>query len=165
MVNEHHPDEHWMQRALDLAKLAEANGEVPVGAVLVKDNVVIGEGYNQVITLKDPTAHAEILAIREASTVLDNYRLPETTLYVTLEPCSMCAGAIVHARVKHLVFGAPEPKAGAIVSQGQFLEKAYLNHQTTRQGGVLQQECSQLVRDFFQKKTSGIKKAFLRKPF
>jgi tRNA(adenine34) deaminase len=152
MVNELHPDEHWMQHALDLAKLAEANGEVPVGAVLVKDNVIVGEGYNQVITLNDPTAHAEIIALRKASTFLDNYRLPEMTLYVTLEPCSMCAGAIVHARIKHLVFGAFEPKAGAIISQGRFLEQAFLSHQITQLGGVLQQECSQIISEFFQTK-------------
>ncbi len=144
--------EHWMQRALELAELAEAKGEVPVGAVLVKDNVVIGEGFNQVITLKDPTAHAEIIALRDAALKLGNYRLPESTLYVTVEPCSMCAGAIVHARVKHLVFGASEPKAGAIVSQGCFFEQGYLNHQATYQGGVLQRECSQLISDFFKQK-------------
>jgi tRNA(adenine34) deaminase len=144
--------EHWMQRALELARLAEAKGEVPVGAVLVKDNIIAGEGYNQVITLNDPSAHAEILALRDAAAVLQNYRLPETTLYVTIEPCSMCAGAIVHARVKHLVFAATEPRAGAIVSQGSFLDNAYLNHQTTYQGGILEQECSELLSSFFKSK-------------
>ena len=143
--------EHWMHRALDLAKLAEAKGEVPVGAVLVKDNVVVGEGYNQLITLNDPTAHAEILALRDAATKLGNYRLPGTTLYVTVEPCSMCAGAIVHARIKHVVFGASEPKAGALVSQGCFFEQAFLNHQTRYEGGVLQKECSQQMSDFFKR--------------
>jgi tRNA(adenine34) deaminase len=144
--------EHWMQKALNLAKLAEEKGEVPIGAVLVKDNVVIGEGYNQVISLHDPTAHAEILALRDAATVLKNYRLPETTLYVTLEPCSMCAGAIVHARVKHLVFAASEPKAGSVVSQGCFFEQEFLNHKTTFQGGVLEVKCSQLISYFFKNK-------------
>ncbi len=150
MIIEPQSDEHWMRHAIGLAKLAEANGEVPVGAVLVKDNAVIGEGFNQVITLNDPTAHAEILALRDATTLLKNYRLPETTLYITIEPCSMCAGAIVHARVKHLVFAANEPKAGAIVSQDCFLDREYLNHQTTYQGGVLRDECAQLITKFFQ---------------
>lgn len=150
MIIEPQSDEHWMRHAIGLAKLAEANGEVPVGAVLVKDNVIVAEGYNQVISLNDPTAHAEIVVVRKASSVLNTYRLPETTLYVTIEPCSMCAGAIVHARIKHLVFGALEPKAGAIVSQGQFLEQDYLNHRTTYQGGVLRDECAQLITKFFQ---------------
>ncbi len=141
-----------MQCALELAKLAEAKGEVPVGAVLVKDNVLIGEGYNQVITLKDPSAHAEIIAMRDAAIRLDNYRLPNTTLYVTIEPCNMCASAIVHARIKHLVFAAREPKAGAIVSQDCFFEKSYLNHQTSYEGGVMQQESSVLISDFFKSK-------------
>jgi tRNA(adenine34) deaminase len=144
--------EHWMQIAFNLAKLAEEKGEVPIGAVLVKDNVVIGEGFNQVITLHDPTAHAEILALRDAATRSHNYRLPESTLYVTLEPCSMCAGAIVHARVKHLVYGANEPKAGVVASQGHFLEQDFLNHQTTYEGGVLQAECSLLLSNFFKQK-------------
>jgi tRNA(adenine34) deaminase len=150
--NDNYKPEHWMQRALELARLAEAKGEVPVGAVLVKDNVVVGEGYNQVISLNDPSAHAEILALRNAAALLKNYRLPQTTLYVTIEPCSMCAGAIVHARVKHLVFATPEPKAGAIVSQGCFLENAYLNHQTTYESGILEQDCASLISDFFKLK-------------
>ena len=144
--------EYWMQRALELAGLAKAKGEVPVGAVLVKDNMLIGEGYNQVITLKDPTAHAEILALRDAATQLDNYRLPESTLYVTIEPCSMCAGTIVHARIKHVVFGASEPKAGVVHSQGRFFEQAYLNHKTTYEGGVLQKACSYQISEFFRQK-------------
>ena len=155
MINaqsDEHTHERWMLRALELAEQAEAKGEVPVGAVLVKDNDAIGEGFNQVITSKDPTAHAEILALRDAALKLGNYRLPESTLYVTVEPCSMCAGAIVHARVKHLVFGAMEPKAGAIVSQSCFLEQGYLNHQTTYEEGVLQKECSQQISDFFKQK-------------
>lgn len=149
MATEH---EKWMQHALHLASKAEACGEVPVGAVLVKDGVIIGEGYNQLITLNDPTAHAEILALRDAASVLKNYRLPETTLYVTLEPCCMCAGAIVHARVKHLVYGANEPKAGVVVSQRHFFEQKFLNHQTTYEGGVLQEECSQMMSNFFKQK-------------
>lgn len=153
-MNEQDKDQHeeWMQRAINLAKLAEEKGEVPVGAVLVKDNALIGEGYNQVITLNDPSAHAEILALRDAALKLENYRLPETTLYVTLEPCSMCAGAIVHARVKQVVFAASEPKAGAVVSQGCFFEQNYLNHQTTYQGGVLEEQSSQLISNFFKQK-------------
>ncbi len=146
------PHEHWMQCALELAKLAEAKGEVPVGAVLVKDNVPIGEGYNQVITLNDPTAHAEIIALRDAGLHLNNYRLPGSTLYVTIEPCNMCASAIVHARIKHVVFGANEPKAGALVSQGCFFEQDFLNHHTSYEGGVLQKECSQQMSDFFKQK-------------
>jgi tRNA(Arg) A34 adenosine deaminase TadA len=144
--------EYWMQRALELARLAQSKGEVPVGAVLVKDNVIIGEGHNQVITLNDPSAHAEILALREAATLLQNYRLPQTTLYVTIEPCSMCAGAIVHARVNHLVFAATEPKAGVIMSQGSFLDNNFLNHRVTFEAGVLEQESSQLISDFFKVK-------------
>lgn len=145
-------DEKWMQHALHLASKAEACGEVPIGAVLIKNGSIIGEGYNQLISLNDPTAHAEVIALRDAATRLNNYRLPDTTLYVTLEPCSMCAGAIVHARVKHLVYGANEPKAGAIVSQGNFFEQEFLNHQTTQKGGVLQSECSLLLSNFFKTK-------------
>jgi len=151
-MNDDYDHDYWMLRALELAKVAESHGEVPAGAVLVKDNDIIGEGYNQLITKNDPTAHAEILALRDAAAQLNNYRLPESTLYVTIEPCSMCAGAIVHARVKHLVFGTNEPKAGAIVSQGRFLEQSFLNHQTTYQGGVLQQECAQVISNFFKEK-------------
>lgn len=151
-MNDQIPHEYWMQRALELAELAEAKGEVPIGAVLVKDKAIIGEGYNQVIALNDPSAHAEILALRDSATKLGNYRLPNSTLYVTIEPCSMCAGAIVHARVKHLVFGAKEPKAGVVVSQSCFFEEEYLNHKTNYQGGVLEQACSHKMSNFFKQK-------------
>lgn len=141
-----------MQKALQLARLAEANGEVPVGAVLVLNNEIIGEGYNQLITTNDPTAHAEIMALRDAGRRMKNYRLPGSCLYVTLEPCSMCAGALVHARVQHLVFAAAEPRAGVIVSQARFLEQDFLNHRLSHEGGVLENESSQLLRDFFKLK-------------
>ena len=119
-----------MRHALKLAKRAYDLDEVPVGAVLVKNSQVIGEGYNQPITSKDPTAHAEILAIRSASSQVGNYRLPGTTLYVTLEPCAMCVGAIVHSRIQRLVFGASEPKAGAVKTNG-LIDMDYLNHKVS----------------------------------
>ena len=140
----------FMLRAIELSIQSAKSKGGPFGCVIVKNNEIIAKGHNQVTANNDPTAHAEILALRDATTLLKNYRLPETTLYITIEPCSMCAGAIVHARVKHLVFAANEPKAGAIVSQDCFLDREYLNHQTTYQGGVLRDECAQLITKFFQ---------------
>ena len=141
-----------MQQALALAKKAAEQGEVPVGAILVKDNHVIGEGFNRPISMHDPTAHAEIMAIRSACLQENNYRLPGTTLYVTLEPCAMCAGAIVHARIKRLVFAAFEPKAGAILSTQKFFEQPQLNHSVAYFSGLLQEEASKLLSDFFRRR-------------
>ncbi|QVR66327.1 tRNA adenosine(34) deaminase TadA [Acinetobacter sp. BHS4] len=146
-------DEYWMQLAYEQAELAAQQGEIPVGAVLVSQNRVIGSGYNAPITLLDPTAHAEIQAIRAACSSLENYRLPEdTTLYVTLEPCTMCVGALVHARIKHVVFGTPEPKAGSLVSARQLLQQGYYNHRFTFQNGCLQEKCAQQLSHFFKRR-------------
>ncbi|MBX2809669.1 MAG: tRNA adenosine(34) deaminase TadA [Cellvibrionaceae bacterium] len=142
-------DTYWMAQALLLARRAAADAEVPVGAVVVKDERIIGRGYNQVIGRCDPSAHAEVLALRDAARVLGNYRLAATTLYVTLEPCAMCAGAMVHSRVQRLVFAAREPKAGAVVSQQRFLEQAYLNHRIDVAEGVGAQASASLLRHFF----------------
>jgi tRNA(adenine34) deaminase len=142
-------DQTFMQRALALAELAAQRGEVPVGALVVRDGVVLGEAYNQPIGLKDATAHAEILALRAASQVCQNYRLPGTTLYVTIEPCTMCVGALMHARVARVVFGALEPKAGALQSRLQLAQAAHWNHQIEVTGGVCEAEAKQLMQDFF----------------
>jgi tRNA(adenine34) deaminase len=143
-------DLHWMRHALNLAQRAEAAGEVPVGAVLVKNGEIIGEGWNQPIGLHDPSAHAEMIALRAAGTQLQNYRLTDATLYVTLEPCIMCAGAILHARLARVVFGACDPKAGAVSSVYDVLTVPRLNHSLICEGGVLEQECSELLRGFFR---------------
>jgi tRNA(adenine34) deaminase len=143
-------DLFWMQRALELARQAEVEGEVPVGAVLVKDDQVLGEGWNAPISEHDPTAHAEIRALRNAATRLGNYRLLDTTLYVTLEPCVMCAGAIIHARVNRVVYGAADPKTGAAGSVFDILNSEQHNHRVQITGGVLEQECSALLKEFFQ---------------
>jgi tRNA(adenine34) deaminase len=140
----------YMGRALELAGRAASKGEVPVGAVLVKDDRIIGEGFNRPITTHDPTAHAEIAALRAGAAGLGNYRLPGTTLYVTLEPCAMCAGAIVHARVAKLVFGATDPKAGAIGSIANIPALAGLNHRVTVEAGERATEAGQLLRQFFE---------------
>jgi tRNA(adenine34) deaminase len=141
-----------MDLALSLAKQAASIGEVPVGAVLVKDGEVLGQGYNRPISTDDPTAHAEIVALRDAGQRLGNYRLPGTTLYVTLEPCTMCAGALIHARIERLVFGAFEPKAGVICSQNRLLEADYLNHNIEVTPGILSDQCSSIVSDFFSQR-------------
>jgi tRNA(adenine34) deaminase len=143
-------DLFWMQRALELALKAESLGEVPIGAVLVKDDQILGEGYNSPISKHDPTAHAEIMALREAANRIGNYRLLNTTLYVTVEPCVMCAGALVHARVKEVVFGATEPRTGAAGSIFDILQSSKLNHQVAVRGGVLAQECADLLQQFFK---------------
>ena len=142
-------DEAWMHRALVLAGEAAAAGEVPVGAVLVRDGEVLGEGRNGPIGRCDPTAHAEILALRQAAERVGNYRLAGSTLYVTVEPCTMCAGALVHARVARLVFGAAEPRAGAVVSSARVLDNPHLNHRVAVCGGVLADDCAALLRGFF----------------
>ncbi|MDR0779758.1 MAG: tRNA adenosine(34) deaminase TadA [Pseudomonadales bacterium] len=145
-------DAHWMRQALLLARQAEQAGEVPVGAVLVRAGEIVGQGYNCPISSKDPTAHAEIVALRAAARAADNYRLPLSTLYVTLEPCTMCVGALIHARVERLVFGALEPRAGAVVSQQQLATHPAYNHQLQVQGGVLEDECATLLREFFRRR-------------
>jgi Cytosine/adenosine deaminases len=145
-------DEHWMLQALALARQAEASGEVPVGAILIRDGEVVGQGYNRPILSHDPTAHAEIVALREAAERASNYRLPGTTLYVTIEPCTMCIGAMIHARVERLVFGAPEPRAGAVVSAHQLANHPSYNHRLQVRGGVLEEACADLMRDFFRRR-------------
>lgn len=139
-----------MRHALRLAQRAEHQGEVPVGAILVKDDVCIAEGWNQPIQLHDPSAHAEMQVLRKAGQVLQNYRLIDTTLYVTLEPCVMCMGAIAHARVKRLVFGAFDPKRGAVCHALQLSDAPFLNHKVDWQGGVLEQHCAEILTDFFK---------------
>jgi tRNA(adenine34) deaminase len=143
---------HWMQHALALARRAEALGEVPVGAVVVRDGVVLGEGWNRPITDHDPTAHAEIVALRAAAQAAGNYRLPGSTLYVTLEPCLMCTGAMVHARVERLVFGAYDAKRGAAGSQFDAFTAPGLNHRVEVTGGVLAEECAALLQAFFRQR-------------
>ncbi|MDH4050877.1 MAG: tRNA adenosine(34) deaminase TadA [Rubrivivax sp.] len=138
-----------MRLAIDQAYNAKLVGEVPVGAVLVKDGQVIATGYNRPITTHDPTAHAEIVALRHAATLLGNYRLPECELYVTLEPCAMCAMALMHARLRRVVFGAPDPKTGAAGSVLNLFAELRLNHHTALQGGVLAEACGDLLREFF----------------
>jgi tRNA(adenine34) deaminase len=141
-----------MRTALELARTAEQHGEVPVGAVVVKDGQLLAEGWNQPIGSNDPTAHAELVAIRAAAQKIANYRLLDTTLYVTLEPCVMCAGAIVHARIARIVFGAPDPKTGSAGSVFNILNSNRLNHQVELTGGVLQDDCSKLLKSFFESK-------------
>ncbi|WP_037042338.1 tRNA adenosine(34) deaminase TadA [Pseudomonas sp. BAY1663] len=143
-------DERFMREALALAAQGAVLGEVPVGAVLVQDGQVIGRGYNCPISRHDPSAHAEMVAIREAALSVENYRLPGSTLYVTLEPCSMCAGLIVHSRIRRVVYGATEPKAGVVVSRGQFFAQEFLNHRVLVEGGVLAQECGAVLSEFFR---------------
>lgn len=143
-------DQQWMERALELAARAESNGEVPVGAILVRDGRVLGQGWNAPIAAVDPTAHAEINALRLAAREAGNYRLPGATLYVTLEPCAMCAGAMIHARIARLVFGATEPRSGAVVSHLSLLEQAHFNHRVEWTGGVLAERCSVILRAFFR---------------
>lgn len=143
-------DQAFMRHAQVLAARAAELGEVPVGALVVLDGVVIGEGWNRPISSHDPTAHAEIMALRQAADKVGNYRLVGAELYVTIEPCTMCAGAIVHARIARVVFGATEPKAGAVVSNGCVFDQTWVNHRPEYQGGVLAQECSEQISDFFR---------------
>lgn len=142
-------DTEYMGRALELARLAEAAGEVPVGALIVRDGVVLAEGWNRPISSSDPTAHAEIVALRAAGRALDTYRLTGTTLYVTLEPCAMCASAMVHARVQRLVFAAADPRAGAAGSVFNIVQHPALNHRIECTSGVLAEECGAMLRAFF----------------
>lgn len=145
-------DEQWMQQALRLANMAAAKGEVPVGSVIVRDGTVLGEGYNRPIEAVDPTAHAELIALREACGAVGNYRLPGSTLYVTLEPCPMCAGALVHARVERVVYGAPDPRSGAAGTIMNILASEDLNHRCQVSGGVLQEQCADLLTTFFRRR-------------
>nr|WP_265935992.1 tRNA adenosine(34) deaminase TadA [Aquirhabdus parva] len=141
----------WMTAALNLAKRAAELGEVPVGAVLVHDEQIIGEGFNQPITLNDPTAHAEICALRDACQRLQNYRLPQdATLYVTLEPCTQCVGALIHGRVSRVIYAADEPRAGSLVSARQLLSDGFYNHKFTFVGGLLAEESGALLKSFFK---------------
>ena len=145
-------DETFMRIALDLAVQAQQHGEVPVGAVVVLDGTVIGEGFNQPISATDPTAHAEIVAIRRAAARLENYRLTGAELYVTIEPCQMCVGAMIHARIARLVYGAPEPRAGAIESAMRAHDHPALNHRMEALGGVLEAESRTLMQEFFRER-------------
>ena len=145
-------DRQFMQQALEQAKLAALAGEVPVGAVLVRDGQVISRAFNKPISDHDPSAHAEMLALRQAAKSEENYRLPGTTLYVTLEPCTMCAGAILHARLDRIVYGATDPKTGAAGSVLDVFSSKQINHQTSVEAGVMGEECGQLLRDFFKER-------------
>ena len=145
-------DKDWMQRAFELAKNAEAHNEVPVGAVIVYENEIIGEGWNQPISSDDPTAHAEIMALRDAGKKIGNYRLPNATIYVTLEPCTMCAGAIIHARLAKLVYAVDDPKTGACGSVFNLLQNEELNHRVEIVKGVMEEECRSLIQSFFKEK-------------
>lgn len=139
----------WMQHALTLAHKAQSEGEVPVGAVIVKNNELIAEGWNQPIQSHDPTAHAEIIAMRAAAKRLQNYRLTDCTLYVTLEPCAMCVGAMIHARIAHLVFGALDPKAGAVQSATKLIHASHFNHKISFASGICAEKCSEILKSFF----------------
>jgi len=145
-------DEAFMALAIEEALRAEAEGEVPVGAVVARGGALVARAHNRPLGLNDPTAHAEILAIRGASGILGNYRLPEATLYVTLEPCVMCVGAIVHARIGRLVFGAADPKAGAVASRWRLFDSGSFNHRPEVAGGVLQARCGEILSGFFRRK-------------
>lgn len=148
-------DERWMREALAEARRAHGRGEVPVGAVVVLGDAVVGRGGNQPIRGADPTAHAEIVALRDAARATGNYRLTGAALYATVEPCLMCAGALVHARIGRLVFGAAEPRAGAVRSVMRVLDHPALNHRVEVAGGVLEPECTALMRAFFAARRSG----------
>jgi tRNA(adenine34) deaminase len=151
-MNQAELDRQFMEQAIEQAQLAAAANEVPVGAVLVRDGKVISKGFNKPITNHDPSAHAEMLALREAAKAEENYRLPGSTLYVTLEPCAMCSGAILHARVDRVVFGATDPKTGAAGSVLDVFSSKQINHQTSVEGGVMSEECGQLLRSFFKER-------------
>ena len=143
-----------MREALVQAKKALKKGEVPIGAVVVLGDKIIGRGYNPPITTKDPTAHAEIIALKEASNRLDNYRLNEAIIYTTLEPCLMCAGALVHARIKKIIFAAQDTKSGVVVNNGGLIQSEFLNHKVSFEGGILEKQASKLLKDFFLEKRS-----------
>ena len=144
--------EQWMRRALALADRAGNEGEVPIGAVVVRDGELLGEGWNSVIAFQDPTAHAEVVAMRDAAKMTGNYRLPGATVYVTLEPCTMCAGAMIHARIAKLVFAANEPKAGVVCSTCSLLDEPRYNHKVSWQGGVLAEDSKERLQAFFRER-------------
>jgi tRNA(adenine34) deaminase len=146
--------EFLMREALVQAKKALKKGEVPIGAVVVLGDKIIGRGFNQPITTKDPTAHAEIIALKEASNRLDNYRLNEAIIYTTLEPCLMCSGALVHARIKKIIFAAQDTKSGVVVNNGGLIQSEFLNHKVSFEGGILEKEASKLLKNFFLEKRS-----------
>lgn len=154
MIDNH---EQWMQRALALAAEAGRMGEVPVGAVVVCDGRVVGEGFNSPVARHDPSAHAEIMALRDAGQRLGNYRLSGCDLYVTIEPCAMCTGAMIHARIRQLFFGAVEPRAGAVVSHFGLHDRSELNHRMMVQWGVLEAPCGAIMREFFQARRKAAK--------
>jgi tRNA(adenine34) deaminase len=145
-------DAHWMREALVLARRAESEGEVPVGALVVRNDEVIGRGWNRTITLSDPSAHAEIIALREAGKNEQNYRLPGCALYVTLEPCAMCVGAMIHSRIERLVFGANDPKTGAAGGCIDLIHDPSHNHIINIEGGVMAEECGAVLQAFFRSK-------------
>jgi tRNA(adenine34) deaminase len=151
-VNSKETDEHWMNAALAEAMAAQQAGEVPVGAVVVQDGKIIARGQNRNLRDHDPSAHAEIVAMRQAAQVLRNHRLERCELFVVIEPCAMCAGAMVHARLKRLIYGAKDPKAGAVESVIPVLNHPRLNHQMEITGGVLEEQCSEILRSFFRAK-------------
>jgi tRNA(adenine34) deaminase len=151
-MNQAELDHQFMQCAFEQAQLAAAAGEVPVGAVLVRNGQIISKAFNKPISNHDPSAHAEMLALRDAAEAEQNYRLPGSTLYVTLEPCAMCSGAILHARVDRVVFGALDPKTGAAGSVLDVFSSKQINHQTSVEGGVMGEECGQLLRSFFKER-------------
>ena len=151
-MNQAELDRQFMEQALEQAQLAAIAGEVPVGAVIVRNGVVLSKAFNKPITNHDPSAHAEMLALRQAALSEQNYRLPGTTLYVTLEPCTMCAGAMLHARVDRIVYGATDPKTGAAGSVLDVFSSKQINHQTVVEGGMMGDECGQLLRDFFKER-------------
>ena len=145
-------DEKWMRLALEEARLAEESGEVPIGAVIVRGEELLAQAHNSPITLNDPSAHAEVLAIRQAASLLGNYRLTGTTLYVTIEPCLMCAGAVLQARIDRVVFGAADPKSGAVISLYRLFDDRRLNHAVTVTEGVLKEGCVEILSGFFRAK-------------
>ena len=151
-VDSENDDAFWMLKALEQAKLADELNEVPVGAVIVRDGMIIGAGFNQPISSHDPCAHAEVMALRDAGANEQNYRLPDATLYVTIEPCSMCLGAMIHGRISRVVFGACEPKAGMLASNDLMIKSGIYNHQLVWEGGVLEYECSELIQAFFKRR-------------
>ncbi|NVK36374.1 MAG: tRNA adenosine(34) deaminase TadA [Gammaproteobacteria bacterium] len=145
-------DEIFMQAAIEQAKLADQLNEVPVGAVVVLDGEIIGRGFNQPISANDPTAHAEVMALRDAAKQIENYRLVNADLYVTVEPCTMCSGAIVHSRIRRIIYGTAEPKAGVAHSQENMFSKPYFNHQVDVTSGVLAQACADVIQAFFKRR-------------
>jgi tRNA(adenine34) deaminase len=158
MTEQEQNDQYFMSLALEQGRLAYDIGEVPVGAVVVQDGVVIGRGYNKPITSLDPSAHAEIVALRDAAKNIGNYRLSGATLFVTVEPCTMCSGCLVHARIERLVYATTEPKSGVVESAMCLLDSPFFNHKVEACGGVLAAEASKLMSDFFKMRREGKKK-------